>query len=247
MKISGSADYGLHNISAYVTVSEKRYKEFIENLSLTSPMMDIMNLKYLVLSKNEFEAEKGYFLSKYNPVYSSPAGTVVLENRTVLPKAWLVPSVMLVKDPQQRLIFMNSPYFKPESVAIVESNPSISLGLPGEGVSVGTATVESYEANRIVVNASVRQNALLVTGEKYYRWWFAKVDGVKRDIYPVDHILRGVYLTPGVHRIEFYFDPLTFKIGKYLTLSSFAFFAVIAGRELWTRRKRNKRCSTVKR
>ncbi len=81
------------------------------------------------------------------------------------------------------------------------------------------------------------RNVLLVLGEKYFRGWRATVDGKKTEIYPVDHILRGVYLTPGTHDVEFVFDPLPFKIGKWLTLLSFAFFAAMLGREVWIRRR----------
>jgi hypothetical protein len=46
-----------------------------------------------------------------------------------------------------------------------------------------------------------------------------------------------VYLTPGTHTVEFVFDPLPFKIGKWLTLGSFAFFAALLAREFLNRRK----------
>ena len=41
----------------------------------------------------------------------------------------------------------------------------------------------------------------------------------------------------GDHKVEFVFDPLPFKVGKWLTLASFAFFAVMLGREVWLRKK----------
>jgi uncharacterized membrane protein YfhO len=63
------------------------------------------------------------------------------------------------------------------------------------------------------------------------------VDGKEVEIQPVDHVLRGVYLTPGTHTVEFVFDPLPFKIGKWLTLSSFAFFALMLLREWQVRRR----------
>jgi uncharacterized membrane protein YfhO len=81
---------------------------------------------------------------------------------------------------------------------------------------------------------------MLVLGEKFYKGWKATIDHVPTTIYPVDYILRGVYLAPGTHKIEFNFDPLPFKIGKWLTLSSFAIFVGMVIREIciW-RRKEN--------
>jgi uncharacterized membrane protein YfhO len=107
----------------------------------------------------------------------------------------------------------------------------------GQAVNGSYAVVRLYEPNRISLDASTARNALLVLGEKYYRWWYAFVDGKRVEIHPVNHVLRGVYLTPGTHRVEFVFDPLPFKVGKWLTLASFCFFAVMLLREFRTRRK----------
>lgn len=234
------ADNGLANVSAYVTISERRYKQFLDTLSLMSPMPDIMNLKYLVMPARDFEAQKALLSVKYQPVFNSVNGSVVLENKTVMPKAWLVPSVVVIADPQQRLgIMANAPEFKPDQVAMVESSPPLQLEPypPHAPSPAGTAEVSTYEPNRIVVEAQVLKNSLLVSGEKYYKGWKAIVDGNSAEIIPVDHILRGVYLTPGTHRVEFVFDPLPFKVGKWFTLASFAFFAIMLGREWWLRRR----------
>lgn len=233
------ADNGLANVSAYVTISEKRYKEFLDNFSLMGAMPDIMNLKYLVMPVAGFEAQKNVLSAKYSPVFTSTEGQVVLENRTVLPKAWLVPSVALVRDPAEQFAVMNSSTgFNPAGVALVESTPPIEMSAPSAAKEAGKALVRVYQPDRIVVEAVAGSNSLLVLGEKYYRWWYATIDGKRTDIYPVDHILRGVYLTPGRHSVEFVFDPLPFKIGKFLTLGSFLFFAFMLGREFIVRRVR---------
>ncbi|HTP64268.1 MAG TPA: hypothetical protein VMJ66_02675 [Geobacteraceae bacterium] len=232
------ADNGFANVSAYVTISERRYKQFLDAFSLMSPMPDIMNLKYLVMKAGDYESQKGALAAKYSQVFSSATGSVVLENRTVLPKAWLVPAVAVVSDPQQRLgILASAPDFKPEMVAMVETPPPLQLEpYPSPSIApAGRGQVRVYEANRIVVEAEATKNSLLVLGEKYYRWWRARVDGTAAKVYPVDHILRGVYLTPGRHTVEFVFDPLPFKVGKWLTLASFAFYACLLGREAWRR------------
>jgi len=233
------ADNGFANISAYVTISERRYKQFLDTFGMMSTMPDIMNLKYLVMRSGDYEAQKGTLAAKYLPVFSSTTGSVVLENRMVLPKAWLVPSVAVVTEPLQRLgIMANAVDFKPEQVALVESPPPLRMESYQSSAftAAGKADVRVYEPNLIVVEAQAVKNCLLVIGEKYYRWWNAKVDGKPAEIYPVDHILRGVYLTPGSHKVEFVFDPLPFKIGKWLTLLSFAFYAVLLGREWLTKR-----------
>ena len=165
-----------------------------------------------------------------------------MENKRVLPKAWLVPSVLPVSDRQQGLAILQNPSFDPRAIALVESPAPIPMPAPNmqPPVTVGGVTVTNYEGDKISFTANPAQNAILVVGEKFYKGWRATVDGNNVEIYPVDHVLRGVYLAPGSHTVEMRFDPLPFKVGKYLTLTSFAFFAVMAGRELYLRRRRVK-------
>ena len=104
--------------------------------------------------------------------------------------------------------------------------------------SPGQVRVLRYEGERIDLDAEVAMNSMMVLGEKYYKGWRATVDGKQTEIYPVDHVLRGIYLTPGKHKVEFVFDPTPFKVGKYLTLASFAFFLMMLVREARLRRGR---------
>jgi hypothetical protein len=235
------ADFGFANISAYVTISERRYKEFLDSFVLSSTMPDLMNLKYLVMPAADYQAQQASLAGKFTPVFAASNGTVVLENKTVLPKAWLVPSVALSTDPQQRVgIMSGDPNFDPGRVALVESPPPLPLAPYAQGLgagSVGSARLETYQSNRIKLSAVASANCLLVLGEKYYKGWYATVDGKETPIHPVDHVLRGVYLAPGNHTVEFRFDPLPFKVGKFITLAAFAFFACLFGREFWIRRR----------
>jgi len=225
-------------------VQQRRWQEYLDSFSLNSAMPDILNVKYLVYATEQYRQDQGQLDRKYQPVFQSPDGKqVVLENRQVLPKAWLVPSVVVLDSRYPAPQVLPSPNFNPRNAALVESAPPIqidSAGNPQPGFR-GEVTLNHYEGNRIDLTASASSNSLLVVGEKYYQGWKAFVDGKPVEIYPVDHVLRGVYLAPGQHTVKFVFDPLPFKIGKYLTLTSFAVFAAMLVRE-W-RYRRNKRLS----
>ncbi|KAA0893316.1 YfhO family protein [Oryzomonas rubra] len=221
-------------------VQQMRWQQFLDGFNPLGPMPDIVNVKYLIIANESYQQQKGLLGNKFAPVFTAPGGaTVVLENRNVLPKGWLVPAAAVINEPAQRVGIMQNPGFNPAAVALVESPPSIAMANPDGAVPLvqQRVTVPVYEGNRIVVDAAAPVNTLLVLGEKYYKGWYASVDGNKTEIVPVDHILRGVYLTPGPHRVEFVFDPLPFKVGKWLTLASFALFAVMLGREWWLRRR----------
>jgi hypothetical protein len=219
-------------------VQQRNWQEFLDVFNMGSSMPDMLNVRYLIEGRDQYEKEKGELGGKYTPVFASPDGaTLVLENRTVLPKAWLAPTAAVASS-QEVLGALPNPAFDPRKIALVESAPPIPMAGPNAPVPAnpGQVRVLRYEGEKIDLNADVAINSMLVLGEKYYKGWHATVDGKPTDIYQVDHVLRGLYLTPGSHKVEFVFDPTPFKIGKYLTLASFAFFVVMLARELWLRR-----------
>ena len=222
-------------------VQQQRWQDYLDSFSLMSAMPDLINVRYLVYSTDQYARERGQLGDKYVPVFQSPnGGEVVLENKSVMPKAWLVPAVLKVDDRKQALGIMQNPQFDPRQLAVVEAQPPLQLAQPGLAYTAGVGDVllKRYEGEQIDLSVSNSANALLVLGEKYYQGWKATVDDKSVDIQRVNYILRGVYLTPGTHKVEFRFDPLPFKIGKYLTLASFALFAGMLVREWFLRRKR---------
>lgn len=222
-------------------VQQQRWQDFLDNFNVNSSLPDMLNVKYLLFSNEQYTKEKSQLDSRYSPVFQSPDGLqIVLENQKVMPKAWLVPSVLAVAQPQQALQVMLSPQFNPRQIAVVENEPLLPMAQFGSNATgVGNVQLTRYEGEHIDLAVTNVANDLLVLGEKYYRGWKATVDGKPVDIQRVNYILRGVYLAPGTHKVEFVFDPLPFKIGKYLTLTSFAVFAGMLIREWLFRRKRD--------
>lgn len=221
-------------------VQQRRWQDFLDGFNLASSMPDIINVRYLVGEKKQIEQDQAVLGGKFVPVFAAPnTGNLILENRSVLPKGWLVPAAGRVAAPQEALSVLQNPAFDPRKVALVESDSPIRLADPNGAIpaTAGQVQLQHYEGERIDLTADVAVNAMLVLGEKYYPGWRATVDGKETQVYPVDYILRGIYLTPGRHKVEFVFDPMPFKVGKYLTLASFALFLAMLGYEVATRKK----------
>jgi hypothetical protein len=221
-------------------VQQMRWQQYLDNFNVVGPMPDILNVKYLVIKSSDYLKQKEQIGKKYQAVFTAPGnGVVVLENKNVLPKGWLVSAVALASDPGERIALLQNPQFDPRLLALVESIPPLQLSDPNSSTlqPIPAERVKTlvYEGERIVMEADAPSNALLVLGDKYYKGWKAAVDGKTAEIVPVNHILRGVYLVPGKHTVEFSFDPLPFKVGKYLTLASFALVGFMLIRE-WRRK-----------
>jgi len=148
----------------------------------------------------------------------------------------LVSATELITTPEERVQTLRSPAFEPRQKAIVEQPTQLPASTGGTALA-GSVVLKQYQPNMLTFVADTSASCLMVLGEKYHKGWNATIDGKPSTIVPVNHILRGVYLTPGKHTVEFRFDPLPFKIGKWLTLGSFGVFVLIAIREWWLRRR----------
>lgn len=214
-------------------VQKRRWQDYLDSLTLQGRLPDMLNIRWLVCSEQQCDQLKpGLDQQRYRAVFKG-GGEQVLENRTVLPKAWLTPKVQVVSDPRKLQQRLQSPDFDPQRISLVESDPPFPL----TGDHIGTVRLEQLEAERIAVAAESPTASLLVLGEKYHQGWQATVDGIAAKTVPVNNVLRGVYLPPGSHRVEFRFDPLPFKVGKWITLAAFALFAVTAVQELFRKRR----------
>jgi len=205
LPIDGSdpMEYVSHGIPVMFTsnpVQIARWQDFLESFNFDSAMPDMMNVRYLVHDARQYEEDRQALGPRYVPVFASPDGSrLVLENRGVLPKAWLAPSALLLSDPRQILGIMQQPSYNPRSFAVVEVPPPIPMPPPmaQPAGDAGEVTVTRYEANDIACDVRAGRNALLVLGEKFHAGWRARVDGTPTEIHRVNYILRGVYLPPG--------------------------------------------------
>lgn len=148
----------------------------------------------------------------------------VYENLDSLPRAFVVHRAQVLDD-EAAIAVMKDPSFRPENEVILASDGHEVLSPQDDG----GAEVEllSYEPERIVISADLAADGYLVLTDAYYPGWRALTDGLEVPIYRADLLFRAVYLPAGQHRVEFIYDPLSFKLGAAISLA--ALLALVAG------------------
>jgi len=205
-----------------------------EEGSLDSPLIDLLGVKY-ILTTSEIGME-GYELA-----FDGQGRDIkIYENKEVLPRAFVVHRVEVVAEDEEALARLGSRSFDPGQVVI------ISEELPPGERSVNERTplsdeseahILDYGLNAVTIEARMESPGFLVLADVYYPGWKVFVDGQERKIYRTDHIFRSVYLEEGEHEIRFLFDPLSFKMGLYLTLSTLLLLGGSLIFRLWSSRR----------
>ncbi|MCS7090299.1 MAG: hypothetical protein RMN51_08345 [Verrucomicrobiota bacterium] len=98
------------------------------------------------------------------------------------------------------------PDFDPHRTVLV-SDPILLPPEPFPGEPCGTVTFEHYEPKLVVLHAKVKRPAVLCLNDKFDPHWKATIGGQPARILRCNGVVRGVYLEPGEHRVEFQYQP----------------------------------------
>jgi hypothetical protein len=194
-------------------------------LEFNDRRLDMLNVKYIVLrsASPEFAHLKSSlrFSLAYNDGY-----TAAFENKTVLPRAFIVPTkgVTTLADIDNQLAFFRNSGLNPQEKFTVSQLPVV-LKEPAEEPGSGLPLTRSVEVvgnhvNDIELRASTPETSVLVLSQTYYPGWKALVDGRRTEVFRVDLSLTGVRIPPGVHDVQFLFRPTSFQIGAVLSIAS---------------------------
>jgi hypothetical protein len=167
-------------------------------------------------------------------------GTFVYRNKYALPRAWVVhpPLADAVRSDAS-----HTPFGALRRDADLSDDWSEQLtaltDLATQTTVTGdyVATVTRYEPNRFEIEARLPKPGLLVVSEIWYPGWQVLVDGELQPVEQVAHILRGVYLNAGTHRVAFEYAPASVRWGMRLSLVGIVTLMGWGGFWLWRRRQ----------
>ena len=236
--------FRLHDIWGIDVIRVKRtddlYKVFIGTPSISATnLINLYGIKYII-SVTPIEGDPRFEL-----IYARIEGLkgkkedLLNENtiklykiRSPFPRAWLVKDFRVL-DSKTILSRITQKEFYPEREVFLEETPKWNAeatggrrGTPlrkkndvGEPLSGLPQKVEilSETNNRLQLFAETTENSLLVLSDTYYPGWKAFVDGTPQKIYRANYAFRAVPLSAGTHRLEFVYDPMSFKLGAIVT------------------------------
>ncbi|NOT63167.1 MAG: YfhO family protein, partial [Acidobacteria bacterium] len=162
----------------------------------------------------------------------------VYENLRAQPRVWLVGEVQVVRDWYQQLQRLRGEIkdeqgraFDPRRMAMVDwvyPKKFDSVDWQGIGLSQGAAEPFAPESAKILsrqpgsleIETDAARPSLLVISEMAYPGWQAAVDGQPVNWQRANHMLCGVPLTAGKHRVTFRYRPSAIKIGAMVSLTT---------------------------
>ena len=170
----------------------------------------------------------------------------ILENREAFPEAFIVHNCEWFPDPDLALPALKqfSQWdLAKEIILAQESRTGKIVQQTGEELRRNwidpfklrepVAKVESAP-DRLVYRVYLSYPGYLFLNHQYLPGWKAYVDGAEWKIEKADYCFRAVFLEKGEHQVEFRYQPVSFRIGLWFGLSTWAvflFFGIVLTRK----------------
>jgi hypothetical protein len=246
--------YGISDVQGYSPVLIDYYVEFMQLIeedvastrmvyslkhaaSTISPLLDLLNVKYVVTLAEPGEEMVELEESEPSLELVFDGEVKIYQNKDVLPRAFFVPQHVIAGSGDEALTLLGAEGFDPASVVILEGSPASMTVVTEASAAEPRVEIVEYTPNRVVIDAFTPSDGFLVLSDLYYPGWQTMVDGVESEVYKADYAFRAVQLEAGEHCVEFLFDPISFKIGLGVSLVALLALAGLAGSWLVRRPK----------
>lgn len=131
---------------------------------------------------------------------------MLLEFTRALPRAGMFTSWTVITNDQEVLRQLVSPEFDPHRLVLV-SDPIPPATETNRSGSEPTVKFESYRSRHIALKTGADSPCLLLLNDKFDPDWTVTVDAQPAKLLRCNFIMRGVFLPPGEHRVEFSYRP----------------------------------------
>ena len=239
---------GLQDVRGYDSAFPKQYLRYIQTIeqqndyldnrigpvrdarSLDSPLLDLLNVKYVI-------TEDSIPNTKFTLVYSDTVR--VYQNEAVAPRAFTLPRACTVyADDELRAM---SQYDPRQYVIVARGKMQDANSIPPVSCILQPASVTVYKSNEVWVDVQADAPSWLVLGDSYFPGWvaYARPIGAGEEqekeltITRADGNFRAVELAPGEWTVRFRYSPLSWKLGVFTTFIGAMVLILIVGVYAW--------------
>jgi hypothetical protein len=196
--------------------------------TFSRPLLDLAAARYLVVepkwsSSVEETAQPLQRLATIDEL-------TIFENPSSRPRAFYVPRVEVVADPDVLLARLAAGTDDPGEVALVEAVPASGFTGSAGPTSQASVRFERDEPEHLVLDVDAPAAGFLVLSDQYYPGWKAQVDGRAVPILRANYTFRAVEVPSGRSLVEFRYAPTSIVLGAAVSAASLLAVAVLAVR-----------------
>jgi hypothetical protein len=199
--------YGLEDMNGIANplalADAERYWQALGSRS--TPLYDLLNVRY-VLGRKDVVLD----FDKFSLAFDGDPGLNVYENRSVLPRAFIVPAVQFEPTGDLALQTITQPGFDPRGTAVITGPSTLPVSVGGGG----DVTDVAVDRNALRFRANTDAPALVFVSQVWYPGWQVFIDGQRAgEPFRANFLFQAVGLPAGEHQVELRFVPATWRLG----------------------------------
>ncbi len=217
-----STSYYHQSVGGYHGAKMRRYQELIDNYIGGE-------IRQIGTKLNGLKSEAGVdslfigcnALNMLNTKYLiyNPEAAPLLNSKT-MGSAWIVKSYKIVGNADQEIAALNSVDLSKEIVVDKKFQGILGNIIPENG-SVSKLSLKSYSPNKLIYSYTGKGNEIAVFSEIYYpKGWNAYLGDKLVPHFQANYLLRALVLEGGTYDITFKFEPVSYRIGKQISMVS---------------------------
>jgi len=158
----------------------------------------------------------------------------IIDFTRALPRAKLYSNWRTPAGDPETLALLASNDFDPWQTVLIATNTPVTPPESTSSADPGEVTITDHRPKYVRLQAEAKTAAVLLLNDRTGPDWQASIDGAPAPLLRCNYIMRGVYLTPGSHIVEFRFR--TSLKSLYISLSAIVIGVILSGYLIITRR-----------
>jgi hypothetical protein len=236
----------LDEIQGYNPLQLQRYVDFVAAMNgerqdyhtayllpsgTGSPLLDLLDVRYVLIDASlpQDREDVAALRDGRREVFRNNE-VIIYETEDFPGRAWIVHEAQAV-GPDEALPLLTSGAVDPQVTALLEG-PVPPVAAPTSGDSE-VAQVTRVDPDGLTLSTTSSADGVLVISEIYANGWRAWVDGAETPVLPAFHALQGIALPAGDHVVTLRYEPLSLRLGLWISGLAFLAFLAAALWRLW--------------
>jgi len=182
-------------------------------------LLGIQNVKYIISFFDLKETDNLKIKKEVKLDFLAPLK--IYENSYYLPRVLAFFKIQEVKNQDDILPMIFNPEFNPAETLILEND--VNYQNQESEIKKPDIKVDADQADSIKINVDFPQAGFLYLDQIYFPGWQAKIDGQSAKILRANYTFTAVEVPSGKHQVEFFYQPVSYLIGKTITFLTFLF------------------------
>jgi hypothetical protein len=157
----------------------------------------------------------------------------LIEFPGALPRVKLYSNWEVPTNDAAALAILATPAFDPAKSVLISTETPVPQPPAAPAPDPGTATITQYHPKFVEIQADAKGPAVLLFNDRIAPDWQVRVDHQRAEMLRCNYIMRGVFLSPGSHTIQFVYKPSLKTL--YVTLCAIGVGIAVGGYLIVTR------------